>query len=239
MTAQRGVALLVVLWVLAVLATLLGALAATVQVQHRQALWQASHTQAVFAAEAGVAQAVMARQARDPQARWPADGQPHQLRLGDADVRVSLYSERGKLDLNAASAPDLSRLLKACGAAPQAIEPLLQALEHLRQGPVPLRTLDELRELPGMGFALYHCAVPWITVWSGQAQPDPALAPAPLARALGLPAVREPDADPGPIITVQSEARLRNGYHTTLQVTLMLTQTKEGARPYRVLRWQE
>lgn len=239
MKRQQGVALLLVLWVLALLSILLAGLAGWVQLENRQALWQRQHTQALMAAEAGLSLAVMGLIDPAQRRQWVADGRVQGMSFETAQLRVSVRSERGKLDLNAASAPDLSRLLKACGAAPQAIEPLLQALEHLRQGPVPLRTLDEFRELPGMGFALYHCAVPWITVWSGQAQPDPALAPVALARALALPAVREPNADPGPILTVQSEARLPNGYHATLQVTLMLAQTKEGARPYRVLRWQE
>jgi general secretion pathway protein K len=76
-------------------------------------------------------------------------------------------------------------------------------------------------------------------VWSGQAQPDPAFTPASLAKALGQPVVRAAGADPGQIFTVVSEARLPNGYRTTLQATLMLTSVKEGARPFRVLRWQE
>ncbi|WP_416424047.1 type II secretion system protein GspK [Pseudomonas sp. App30] len=236
MNRQRGVALLLVLWVLALLGTLLAALAGTVQLQHRQALWQAANAQALFAAEAGLGQAVMALQGRDVEARWRADGAVHALVFDGAQVAVSVVSERGKLDLNAASLADVRRLLKACGGAP---ESALQALERQRNGPVPLRTLDELRELPGMSYALYHCALPWVTVWAGQAQPDPALAPPPLAQALGLPRVRLSGADPGQIFTVVSQATLPSGYHATLQVTLMLITAKEGARPYRVLRWQE
>jgi general secretion pathway protein K len=239
MKRQRGVALLLVLWVLALLSTLLGTLAATVQLQNRQAQWQVAHIRGLFAAEAGLSQAVMALQARDPKARWSADGEPHVLSFAGAELTVSVHSERGKLDLNAASVQDVGRLLLSCGADPQASGPLLQALERQRHEPVPLRTLEELRDMPGMSFSLYRCLVPWITVWSGQMQPDPALTPAPLAQALSLPVLRSSGANPGQIFTVVSEARLPNGYRSTLQVTLMLTSVKEGARPFRVLRWQE
>jgi len=239
MNGQRGVALLLVLWVLALLSTLLGALAASVQLQNRQAQWQAARTRAVFAAEAGLSQAVMALQARDPKARWPADGVPHVLRFADAELSVSVHSEKGKLDLNAASMQDVGRVLKSCSADPQMIGQLLDALAEQRREPVPLRTLEELRQMPGMSFSSYRCLVPWITVWSGQMQPDPPFAPASLAKALGLPLVRSAGIDPGQIFTVVSEARLPNGYRSTLQTTLVLTSVKEGARPFRVLRWEE
>lgn len=239
MKRQCGVALLLVLWVLALLSTLLGALAATVQLQNRQAQWQVAHTRGLFAAEAGLSQAVMALQARDPKARWSADGEPHVLRFADAELAVSVHSERGKLDLNAASTQDLGRLLRSCEAQPQTIGAVLEALALERRNPVPLRTLEAFRDLPGMSFSLYRCMSPWITVWSGQMQPDPALTPAPLAKALGLPVVHAPGVNPGQIFTVVSEARLPNGYRSTLQATLMLTSVKEGARPFRVLRWQE
>jgi general secretion pathway protein K len=239
MKRQGGVALLLVFWVLALLSTLLGALAATVQLQNRQAQWQVAHIRGLFAAEAGLSQAVMALQARDPKARWLADGEPHVLRFADAELAVSVHSERGKVDLNAAPTQDVGRLLLSCGAPSQIIGPLLETLALERRNPVPLRTLEAFRDLPGMGFSLYRCMSPWITVWSGQMQPDPALTPAPLAKALGLPAVHAPAVDPGQIFTVVSEARLPNGYRSTLQATLMLTSVKEGARPFRVLRWQE
>ncbi|WP_342655215.1 type II secretion system minor pseudopilin GspK [Pseudomonas sp. F3-2] len=239
MNVQRGVALLMVLWVLAVLSTLLGALAATVQLQNRQAQWQVAHTRAMFAAEAGLSQAVMALQARDPKARWTADGVLHELRFDEAQLSVSVYSERGKLDLNAASTQDVGRLLTFCGADPQALASSLEALTRQRLDPVPLRTLEEFRQMPGMSYALFRCMAPWITVWSGQAQPDPGFTPVPLAKALGLPVVRSPGADPGQMFTVVSQALLPNGDRATLQATLMLTSVKEGARPFRVLRWQE
>ena len=58
MKHQRGVALLLVLWVLAMLSVMLSGLAGWVQLQSRQSAWNRQHAQAQLAAEAvGVFQA--------------------------------------------------------------------------------------------------------------------------------------------------------------------------------------
>lgn len=239
MKAQQGVALLLVLWVLAVLSTVLAALAGTVQLQQRQAGWQLEHARVLLAAQAGLAQAVIAVQARDRQARWLADGQRHLLAFEQAQVSVGIASERGKLDLNAASPADVERLLRACRATPEQAARIGQALVSRRSHPEPFRALEEFRALAGMDWALYRRVLPLITVWSGQAQPASEFAPVRLARALGLPVVRAPGLDPGQILTVTSEARQPGGVRVRLRVTLMITTAKEGARPYRILRWEE
>src|SRR5471030_1710899 len=90
MKRQRGAALLLVLWALALLSVLLGGLAGWVQLQSRQALWLRQHTQTVLAAEAGIALVMADR-------RWIADGRDIELTFDDAQLHVSLRSERGKL----------------------------------------------------------------------------------------------------------------------------------------------
>ena len=237
---QRGVALLLVLWVLALLSTLLAGLLGWVHLQNRQALWQRQHTQAVFAAEAGIGMAVLAQLDRDPARHWRADGQPHELRFDDAALAVSLASETGKLDLNAAPAQSFARLLVACGATPGLAREVEQGLEQRRGGGrAPLRMVEEVRELPGIGQPLYQCASPHVTLWSGLSTPDPRMASPWLRQALGLPQAGPATEDAGPVISIRSQATLPGGYTTTLNVTLLLNPSKEGARPYRVLRWQE
>lgn len=240
MNRQRGVALLLVLWVLALLGTLLAGLLGWVHLQNRQALWQRQHTQAVLAAEAGVGMAVLAQLDRDPQRRWKADGQPHALRFDDASLAVSVTSEAGKLDLNAAPVESFARLVLACGGSAEQSAQLSQALNQRRGGDrAPLRTIEEVRELPAMDQRLYTCASAQLTLWSGLPAPDPLLASPWLRRVLNLPQGGAITGDAGPVITVNSRATLPDGFTTTLNVTLLLNPSKEGARPYRVLRWQE
>lgn len=236
MKQQRGVALLLVLWVLALLSILLAGLAGWVQLESRQALWQRQHTEALLAAEAGINLTVAALSDPAQKNAWPADGRPHALVFERATVQVSLFSERGKLDLNSASTADIARLMQACGGA----RGLAAALDQRRgSGQPPLRVVEELRQLPGMNRSVFACAAPQVTLWSGQEQPDPAFATPLLRRLLSLPSLNVSGADPGPILTLASVAQLPGGFNATLVVTLLLNPSTEGARPYRVLHWQE
>jgi general secretion pathway protein K len=233
-------ALLVVLWVLALLSVLLAGLAGWVRLETRQALWQHQHTEALFAAEAGVGMAVAALLDRDPRRQWLADGQPHALNFDGSALQVSVFSERGKLDLNAGAAADFARLLKNVGASNTQADDLQRALEQRRGGgQAPLRLLEEARELPGMTQALYTALLPDITLWSGLDSPDAAFASPQLKRALNLAKGIPQVGDQGPILTLYSQAQLPDGFTSTLGVTLLLNASKEGTRPYRVLRWQE
>lgn len=233
MTRQRGAALLLVLWVLALLSVLLGGLAGWVQLQSRQALWLRQHAQTVLAAEAGIA-LVMAEQ------RWVADGRDIPLTFDDAQLHVSLRSERGKLYLINAEADDLTRLALACGATQAQATQLVKAIAARRkQGLVPFRVLEEVRQLPGMTQALYSQLLPEITLWSDLDRPDPAFASPLMRTALNLPHQDAEGADPGEMLVIDSRAERPGGYQAQLQVTVLLSPSEDGAQPYRVLRWQE
>lgn len=239
MKRERGVALLVVLWVLALLSVLLASLAGWVRLETRQALWQRQHTQALLAAEAGVSLAVVGLLDRQPARQWRADGRARALAFDDSTLHVSVFSERGKLDLNSAASADFARLLRAVGASAAQGDALAQSLDQRRGGGrAPLRLLEEVRVLPGMTQRLYTALAPEVTLWSGLDRPDAAFASPLLKRALALPESSLQGAEPGPILTVHSEARLADGAVATLRITLLLTASKEGTRPYRVLRWQ-
>ncbi|MBK5478253.1 general secretion pathway protein GspK [Pseudomonas sp. TH21] len=233
MRRQRGAALLLVLWVLALLAVLLGGLAGWVQLESRQALWLRQHTQTVLAAEAGIAMAMADR-------HWIADGRDRALSFDDAQVQVNLRSERGKLYLINAEAQDLMHLALACGASPAEAGQWAKALEARRnQGLAPFRVLEEVRQLPGMTQALYSQLLPEITLWSDLDRPDPAFASPLMRQALNLPHADAEGADPGEVLVVDSRAQRPGGYQARLQVTVLLSPSEDSAQPYRVLRWQE
>lgn len=237
MTGQRGAALLLVLWVVGLLGVLLAGLATAVQLQQRLAHLQSDQAQAAFAAQAGVELAVT-NTLRNDKSRWLPDGRPHALHFAGSTLRISLASERGKLDLNACSSMSLAKLLRASGATAQTATTITQAL-LARRNEVPLRMLEEFRPLPGMTQAVYDRALPFITVWAGTPLPAAGLAAPRLAGLLGLPSPRGSAPAPGPVLTVTSEARLASGFTSRLQVTLILRPAYVGNKPYRVLRWQE
>ena len=99
MKRQRGVALLLVLWVLALLSLLLGGLAGWVQLQTRQAAWHRQHAQALMAAEAGMNLAVQGLLDPSQREQWVADGRERVVSFAGAALHIRVYSERGKLDL--------------------------------------------------------------------------------------------------------------------------------------------
>lgn len=238
MTRQRGMALLLVLGVLAVLATSLGVIAGTVRLHQFQARYQMQQTQAGLAAEAGITLAVMGLQALGPGNPWKSNGEVHHLEFDDSRLSVSVRSERGKLDLNSASADDIKGVLIACGYGGQQAQQVAQSLTRKRED-APLRTLEEFREFSRLSYSLFECVSPLITVWSGETRPDASLANPVLLRALGIRPMDAAPGNEGRVFTITSEATLRGGGHTSLQVTLMLTTETVGAKPYRVLRWKE
>jgi general secretion pathway protein K len=237
MKKQKGIALLLVLWALALLSLLLGGLAGWVQLETRQGLWQRQHTQALLAAEAGMNQAVQALLDKSHRPRWIADGRGTPLRFDEAQLVVGVTSERGKLDLNAAQVDDVSKVAQACGATRNQAAQLAKALQARRGGDEPpLRVIEELRQLPGMTQVLYSRLLPEVTLWSGLDRPEPAFATPLLKRVLNMPNQAAVGADPGDVVTIESQAQLPSGYSARLQTTVLLNPSEGNAQPYRVLR---
>lgn len=199
--AQRGVALLVVLWACTLLAILLGGYAVLARSEGMQASYQFQQTQAHYAAEAGVMRAVYALLAPNMADHWIADGRSYPFRFDGAMVAVTITDEAGKVDLNAASPTVLSNLFHAAGADPAHAAALAQAVVDWRSflltpeqgtqrraaylaagrdyGPRngPFASIEELQMVLGMDPALYAAVAPDVTIWSGRPSPDPATAP--------------------------------------------------------------
>lgn len=236
---SQGIALLLVIGLLALLTLMLSGLVGAVRQELRLGQWQREHTRAVWAAEAGLALAVRGLREPAPARRWIADGRLQALEFDGAALQVRVRSERGKLDLNLASAADLARVALGLGATAEQSRQLAAALSIERgDDRPPLRALEEIRGWPGMTAALYARLLPHVTLWSGLVRPDPAFASAPLRQALGLPQVDAQGSDPGPIVTIQSLAIRPQGFSAQIHGTVLLS-IEQGPRPFRVLRYSE
>lgn len=237
---QRGVALLLTLWALALLSLLMLQIITTVRLENRQSLHQLQQARADLVAEAGLALAVMHLSDPQREQRWHANGQPYAQRLGDSQLTVRVYSDMGKVDLNSSSPELCARLARILGANGREAGQLTTAL-RARQADdetTPLRVLEEAMQLPGMSSELFERLLPYITVWSGYDEPVAALASAPVRQALGQSLVAMTDeVDPGPVLSVTSEAQLNSGARATLTATFLLT-LDGGTHAYRLLRWQ-
>jgi general secretion pathway protein K len=199
--SQRGVALLVVMWACTLLAILLGGYAALAHTEGLQASYQFEQTRAHYAAEAGIMRAIYALQAPNINDRWVADGRMYPFAYENAKVGVSVISESGKVDLNAATPDILTNLFRNAGIDPQHAAAIAQAVVDWRSFPMtpqqtaqrtaaytaagrdygprngPFASIEELQMVLGMNPNLYEVVAPYVTIWSGRASPDPNTAP--------------------------------------------------------------
>lgn len=210
-TRAGGAALLLVLWLVAMLAALVGAFALIAQMEHLQGQVLFRGVVARQAARAGLDYAMERLASQDARIAWVPDGRAYAWTYRDADIELRVVDEHGKVDLNLADMPLLSGLLEATGseradaaAIAAAIldwrdpDPLTQpaggaedpdyAAADLPYGAKdgPFEDIAELQQVLGVDDAVFAAVAPHVTVHSGRARPDPAFAAAPVLAALGL-----------------------------------------------------
>lgn len=199
---SRGIAFVLVLWVIAMLAILLGSFSLVARTENLQSRHLFDTTQARYAAEAGLNLAVYELRKQDPAERWIGDGRPYRFAYGDAEIEVSITDDSGKIDINAAANnPDLLTNLFATRGVPlDKAQALADAIEDwidpdddtrpngaeiaqykaagLSYGPknAPFDTVSELQQVLGMTYDLYEKIEPGITIYSGRSNPSAAFA---------------------------------------------------------------
>jgi general secretion pathway protein K len=210
----RGIAFVLVLWVIAMLAILLGSFSLVARTENLQSRHLFDTTQARYAAEAGMNLAVFELRKSDPQERWVADGRPYTFRYDDAEIEVRVTDDSGKIDINAATPELLTNLFTARGVELDQAQALAAAIMDWRDpddvpqlngaeiseykaaglsyGPknAPFDTVSELQQVLGMNYALYEKVEPALTIYSGRSSPNAAFAQAETLAAM------YPDASP-------------------------------------------
>ncbi len=193
MRRQDGVALVLVLWVITLLAVIAGNFAFSMRGEAQIARNLLINAQAQTRADAGVQLAwfELMKPLSDP-LRWQANGLPHELMLDGTVVRVSVLEESGKIDLNTSSDELLKGLFKSAGLSEDASMALLNAVLDWRSpgnikrlngakeeeyraagknyGPpnAPFETIDELQRVLGMNPELFRKLAPALTIYSRQ-----------------------------------------------------------------------
>lgn len=192
----RGVAFLLVLWVIAMLSILLGSFALVARTENLQARHLFDSTQARYAAEAGLNLAVFELRKADPNMRWVGDGRPYTFGYGEAEIEIRIRDDSGKIDINAPNPERLSGLFAARGLELEQAEALAAAIVDwtdgddlaqpngaeiddykalgLSYGPknAPFDTVSELQQVLGMNYDLYSKIEPSLTIYSGRSDPN-------------------------------------------------------------------
>jgi general secretion pathway protein K len=199
---QRGVALVLVLWILLLVTISTSAYTLTARMDQLEAHTVLSGTQARLAAEAGMNFAVLSLRDPNEETRVVPDGRPYVMEFNGAQVEVRVTDERGKLDINAAGEEVLGNLFAANGLDDQQATYLAAAVadwidqdEIERASGAEIATyeaaglgigpanrtfimVEELLQVLGMSWDLYIRMAPGLTVYSGSNLPEPAYAPA-------------------------------------------------------------
>ncbi len=198
--AERGWALVSVLWtvtMLALMAAATQALTVTSYVSERHAMADA---RAAAGLDAAVTRAVLGIADTRPERRWRVDGTVNTFFFDRLSIRVAAQDEAGRIDLNAASGAALRALLLGMGLPLDAADRLTGNILQWRsttglQTPnaasdddyraaglayqprhAPFQTVDELKLVLGMTPALFARLRPALTIYSRRAILDTSVA---------------------------------------------------------------
>ncbi len=186
----RGLALVMVLWVLVLLSVIAAGFTATTRTEMRLVANLVDGARAEALAEAGVYRAILALLEPDETQHWRADGTVYTFRFEGGKVLVSIQDEGGKIDLNQAPPELLRGLFISMGLDEHEADALIDAVGDFRD-PDQLRGLngaedldseaaglahgakdaafeavDEFRQVLGVDQALYERLAPLLTVYS-------------------------------------------------------------------------
>lgn len=206
MSRRRGIALVSVLWIVTLLSLMAANFSRTTRTDVNLARNQIENAQAEALADAGVFRAIIGLSALAPELAWRADGSVYAWSFGEGEIRISVWDEGGKIDLNTTDEAILQNLFVAVGVDSQEASALVDAIvdyrddndlrrvngaeddDYRRAGlahgakDAPFEVLDELRQVLGMTPELYEQVWPALTVHARLRRPFELTAP-PLVQA--------------------------------------------------------
>jgi general secretion pathway protein K len=199
---QAGIALVLVLWVISLLTIMGGSFALSMRREASIVAAEKDNAQAISMAESGVAIAELMLLNTTTNQGWRTDGSiyeityPNVTDTGGWKIRIRLFSESGKVDLNTADEKLLQNLIRNTPLEPEEQAKLVGAmidwrdaddLTHLNGAEQkdyekaglqyqptnkPFQSLEELQLVMGMDENIYQQLEPLITVNSGLPQVD-------------------------------------------------------------------
>lgn len=215
---QTGIALVVVLWVLALLTVVVSGFAFTMRTESQLVSNLTGQSRARAAAEAGLHFAIVQLSRPPAQRKLAVDGTPAEWRFGESVIRIAVQDTAGLVDMNTASPQLLKGILRAQGLEDGDVESLNDAIQDFRDGDEQKRlhgaedddyqdadrpygakdanfdALEELLQVLGMSPELYARLLPLVTLHSRETGVNPKLAPAAVLRAVpgvSLPVVEQ------------------------------------------------
>jgi general secretion pathway protein K len=218
---RRGVALVTVLWVLALLALIAASFATSTRTEIDLARNQVESAKAEALAEAGVYQAIVGLIAEGGAEPWRVDGSIYAWHFATGEIRVAIRDEGGKIDLNTGREDILRGLFRVIDLGLQDGDALVDAILDFRDADslrrvsgaedsdyeaaglehdakdAPFEIVEELQQVYGMSRAIYEQVAPYFTVYSRKPAPDPKVASGLVLEAVSGQLVAKEDEDVG------------------------------------------
>ncbi len=207
--SQRGMVLVIVLWIVTLLAVMAGGFAHSMRIETRLATSAVERAQARALAEAGVAYALAWQLDAEAQKQWPPNGDPREWVFGGGRARIEVTNASGLVNLNHAGPELLRAMLAGAGMEAGGLDRLADAIQDWRDPddqPMPhgaesaeyraaglpgpknanFESIKELGQVLGMTRELQERLASATTVFSHESTINPELAPARVLRALEL-----------------------------------------------------
>ncbi len=194
---SRGIALVIVLWGLVLLAVIAAAFTTETRTEVALARNLVENAKARALADAGIYRAIMGMTQPGAEHGWAADGTVYGLALGDGGVSITLADESGKIDLNAVPAELIRGLFIVLGLEENEATALADAIADFRDTDdltrlhgaedsdyraaglaweakdAPFIAVEEVQQVLGMTRELYARAAPFLTVYTRSRGVDP------------------------------------------------------------------
>lgn len=214
---SRGLALILVLWVLTLLTIMAGSFALGMKRELSVVGNIKDMAQTSALAEAGINYAMMMLLHTDQDQRWQGDGSIYQILFAGAKIRIMIVDEAGKISIKKPDQDLFRGALADAGATEEEQDTIIDSMidwqdsndlirlngaekdqyldEGRSYGPSnkPFQVVDELQLVMGMRADLYEKLEPLLTVYSRQSTAN--LAKAPKEVLMALPDVDEKTID--------------------------------------------
>ncbi|MFQ5534658.1 MAG: general secretion pathway protein GspK [Sphingomonadales bacterium] len=214
---EAGVALVVVLWLLAAMSLAAAIFATSMRTETTVASNEVANAKARALADAGAHRGIFALFVEDPEQRWLADGRVYTMAFGGGEIDIMIESETGKIDLNTASEELLKGLLQTLDLEAADVDAIGDAIIDWRDDDdlkslngaetqayqeqnlpykaknAPFDSIDELQQVLGITGKIHGKMAPAITIYSGRGTIDPSVAPR--QALLALPGVNQSEVE--------------------------------------------
>jgi len=257
--SEEGIALVAVLWVLALLSLIAALLSLETRTDARIARNSIDLAAAQAAADAGIDRAILDLISSETEKKFRADGTPYNWHFAGSDVRISVRDESDKVNINTAPAALLASWFASVGFDPNSAQSLANKIADFRDsdnlphsdgaeeseyraagltwGPKnsPFEGVEELQQVLGMTAGIYDRVAPQLTVYSVGAPINPTAAGKQLAAVLRQAGGTNLLVSRGLIYSIRSEAFRPNGGTFVREAVVERRSTSSP----RVLSWRQ